>query len=290
MRTTICIAGLMTSLVKASTTIAVLEFGRKGSVHRTTSNSRRTSVAGVQSLWRAMSNEGPQHAGMTVVPDLFQKPKHSIVVGIPGVNLDSLPTLSKLTMNEGSNVVGHMNVVGTKSGVLCAKTGNSLSATTETMVERVKSQMLSNKLSSVYIETEVGEVALTDAKVKELIKFFENYAGESSVVVYLVVDKEESLTHRNLMSRRLEDADGDGDEEDGNDDDGNCEGVVGYINENGECYRPFENIFEIQYFNVVLGTSLGLVLLVFYALWLTVNMPLMPDTLLFGESVKVLGD
>lgn len=46
-------------------------------------------------------------------------------------------------------------------------------------------------------------------------------------------------------------------------------------------------MFQIQYFQVVLWTSLGLVAIVYYSIYLMVNMPLMADSLLFGESAKV---
>jgi hypothetical protein len=45
-------------------------------------------------------------------------------------------------------------------------------------------------------------------------------------------------------------------------------------------------MFQIQYFQIVLWTSLGLVAIVYYSIYLMVNMPLMADSLLFGESAK----
>ena len=77
-------------------------------------------------------------------------------------------------------------------------------------------------------------------------------------------------------------------------------------------------MFQIQYFNVVLWTSIGLTVILFFTVYLMLNMPLMvritaamaslvsccrtsslsftivsllqPDTLLFGESAKLVGD
>jgi hypothetical protein len=46
-------------------------------------------------------------------------------------------------------------------------------------------------------------------------------------------------------------------------------------------------MFQIQYFQVVLWTSLALVAIVYYSIYMMVNMPLMADSLLFGESAKV---
>jgi hypothetical protein len=61
----------------------------------------------------------------------------------------------------------------------------------------------------------------------------------------------------------------------------------GYYNDNGEWVTPFKTMFQIQYFNIVLWTSVTLVVTVFFVIYLVVNMPLEADTLLFGESAKI---
>jgi hypothetical protein len=49
-------------------------------------------------------------------------------------------------------------------------------------------------------------------------------------------------------------------------------------------------MFQIQYFNVVLWTSLGLAAILFFAIYMMVYMQLMADTLLFGESARISTD
>lgn len=290
-KTCLLLAAFAAAAVDASTTVSVMEFGKKGSVRRTTSTSAQTTVAGVESFWKAMSNAGLQQPGMPVVPDLFHKPSNSVVVGITGADLDSMPNLAKLVETENRNVVGQMKVSGSKSKALCKKAGQSMSTNVETMVEGVKSQIESKDLSSVHIEVDSETAAEVDAKVEEMLMFLDKYAGDSTIVVHLVVEEEEGSVRRRLTSRRLEDQQ-DADEEDADGDDANeCgEGcsVGKYIN--GVWVTPFKTMNEIQYFNVVLWTSIGLIVLVMYAIWLTIEMPLMADTLLFGESVKVMGD
>jgi hypothetical protein len=61
----------------------------------------------------------------------------------------------------------------------------------------------------------------------------------------------------------------------------------GYYNSDGEYVTPFKTMFQIQYFNVVLWTSVGLVVMLFFVIYLMINMPLEADTLLFGESAKI---
>ena len=51
-----------------------------------------------------------------------------------------------------------------------------------------------------------------------------------------------------------------------------------------------KSIFQIQYFNVVLWTAVGLTAMLFVAIGMTISMPLEPDTLLFGESAKIVGE
>jgi len=53
---------------------------------------------------------------------------------------------------------------------------------------------------------------------------------------------------------------------------------------------PYKTMFQIQYFNVVLWTAIGLTITLISTIYLMLYMPLMPDTLLFGESAKVMGD
>lgn len=62
----------------------------------------------------------------------------------------------------------------------------------------------------------------------------------------------------------------------------------GYYNAYGEWVTPYKTMFQIQYFNVVLWTSVVLVIALFFTVYLMINMPLMADTLLFGESAKAM--
>ena len=64
----------------------------------------------------------------------------------------------------------------------------------------------------------------------------------------------------------------------------------GYYNAYGEWVTPYKTMFQIQYFNIVLWTSVGLVMVLFFTVYLMINMPLMADTLLFGESAKMVGE
>ena len=71
--------------VHAATRIAVIEAGVGGTVHRTTSTTPETSVDGAASFVQAMHGRKLQHAGMTVVPDLFKRADSGIVIGVSAV-------------------------------------------------------------------------------------------------------------------------------------------------------------------------------------------------------------
>jgi len=98
----------------AATRVAVVELGSSGTVRRTTSVDEQTTVEGVASFWSALHGYGRklQHAGMTVVPDLFSRPQSGIVIGLTGVDLDSMPNLNDFMTHEMHGVVGHMEVRG----------------------------------------------------------------------------------------------------------------------------------------------------------------------------------
>jgi hypothetical protein len=88
--------------------------------------------------------------------------------------------------------------------------------------------------------------------------------------------------HRRAAQNDEQDANGDA-----NGQYNNAYNGYGYYNENGVWVTPFKTMFQIQYFNIVLWTSVALVITIFFVVYLVVNMPLEADTLLFGESAKI---
>ena len=84
--------------------------------------------------------------------------------------------------------------------------------------------------------------------------------------------------------------DGEGDDANGNANANNGYYGYGYYNAYGEWVTPYKTMFQIQYFNVVLWTAIGLTVALFFVVYLMITMPLMADTLLFGESAKMVGE
>lgn len=85
----------------------------------------------------------------------------------------------------------------------------------------------------------------------------------------------------------------DGDEENANNNSNNAQNGYygyGYYDNYGNYVTPYKTMFQIQYFNIVLWTSVSLVVLLFYVIYKMVDMPMEVDTLLFGESAKMMGD
>jgi hypothetical protein len=104
-----------------------------------------------------------------------------------------------------------------------------------------------------------------------------------TMVVHLVVENDRP-SRPNAASRRLQ-------ENNGNNQAQQADGYYGYgYYKNGVWVTPYKTMFQIQYFNVVTWTSIGLALVMCYTFYKMLYMPLEPDTLLFGESAKLVGE
>ena len=313
------IASLFATLltVDASTRVAVLELGASGTVRRTTSSSEVTSVDGVASFWSALHGYGRklQHAGMPMVPDLFSRPQSGVVIGLTGsgIDLDNMPTLESLLegveeKNE-NNVVGHMQVHGNQCKNMLKNVPDKQEYASGELKSAFDVQANQAGISGMHFDVSSDNAADFDAQLAALLK---GYSSSETVIVHLVVEEEDGSARRRVLTselegktssatkeepiqRRLAEDEGEGEGEgdgDGDGDENNNSGYYGYgyYNAYGEWVTPYKTMFQIQYFNVVLWTSLGLVATLFFSIYLMIYMPLMADTLLFGESARVAHD
>lgn len=266
--------------VSAETMVAVLEFGPGGSVHRTTSTAVESNSAAVSSLWTALhrpsSKRSPkQYAGMTVVPDLFTKPHAGIVIELQGDSVKSMPTAMSLLDGEiEGNVVGHMSIRG-QAGAELMKRASSEN------VDVVSKEDMGRRLQSVAETAARGAIegiealtlavendeaaAVADEQLGRMLKTLKKQADASgkTVVVHLVAE-----SNRRRLDEGDENADGE--------------------NQNQNQYAWNERtMYEIQTYNLFLWSTVGLVVLLSFVLSAFIAMPLMPDTLLFGEAVKI---
>lgn len=267
------------SSVSAETTIAVLEFGPGGSVRRSTSSTTEASAAAVSSFWDALHRPSPKrvwnpHAGMSVAADLFTAADAGIVVGVQGEGLKLMRTIASLMDAEetADNVVGHLHVPGQARAELvrraAASAGDAALLPQEAAGERL--QLAADAAARGAVEG-IAVVSLAaddaaaakeaDAQLDRMLKTLKERAAASgkTVVLHLVAE--------DAARRRLEDnKEGEGD------------------NGNGNAYAWNEKtIYEIQTFNLYLWTSVGIFLILAMAMSAFIGMPLMPDTLLFGE-------
>jgi hypothetical protein len=294
-------AALALASADAATKVAVIELGPSGTVRRTTASYSETSAEGVvsflSSLHGANGRRKLQHAGMTVVPDLFRKPDSGVVVSLSGVDLEAMPQVDSIMSNEGEHgVVGHMECPGSQSKAIL-KSIDVVEVDVSSLKPKVEERAIESGISGVSISVTTETASDVDAQVSSLIEDLQKSCSKSgkTIVLHLVVQEEQGAARRRLMSRRLEEG-GENNEEQ-NQDEGNGEDNgdsqysgyygYGYYNAYGEWVTPYKTMFQIQYFNVVLWTSVGLVVILLFSLTLMVNMPLMADTLLFGESAKV---
>jgi len=286
----------------AETTVAVLEFGKGGSVRRTAASSIESTAAGVGSFWNVMhrrTKRSVQNAGMPVVPDLFNSAYAGVVVGISGnaVDLATMPTASSLLAEEmPANVMGLISVYG--------QAGNDLMkrASAKKVVESISDksafdaalQSASKKASggfdgietvSLVVEND-SAAAEADESLRRMLKDLKEQASASgkTIVVHLVVEEEEGAARRNLASsthRRLEDNNNENNNNNNNNN-GNPTYYEGRYGDVGE-----KTMFQIQTFNIYLWTAIGLFVILSMAVGKFMSMPLMADTLLFGEAMKL---
>lgn len=303
----------------AATRVAVIELGKSGTVRRTTAVNEQTSAEGVASFWSSLHGFGRklQHAGMTVVPDLFSRPESGVIVGLTGVDLDTMPNLNSMMTREENGVVGHMEV----HGQLCNKMMRNVKNTQEIQYSGLsatfETQAAEAGISGLKMEVTSENANDVDMHLAAIIQKADEEAKNSgkTVVLHLIVEEDEGASRRRRLARRLQEEDGQGEGQDqaaegegeqqaqnngGEENANNANGDgqqeyngyygYGYYNAYGEWVTPYKTMFQIQYFNVVLWTSIGLFATLFFSLYLMVFMPLMPDTLLFGESAKVAHD
>ncbi len=194
------------------------------------------------------------------------------MIGILGdeMDMDAMPTVAK-KIEEGQ-----FHVDGKKGKDLMKKLSTSAPLTPSEFSKVAASTTIPsmNKMESMTVTYNSDDAASIDSAISKIISQLSEEAevSGSTVVVHLVVDHD-SHSHR----RRLED----GNNNNGGDDDDNS------AIKNNEYYK---SMFEIQYFNITLWTALGLVGILASVNLMTMYMPLMPDTLLFGESAKMVAE
>jgi len=284
------------SVADASTTVAVIEVGKGGVVHRTTTERYLSSVSGVASFWGAFHGRQLQYAGMTMVPDLFNKASSGLVVGLTGSGMDlaSMPIVAELVKEEGANnVVGHLELQGTQGLNLLKKASNE---DIINVMDLKDIKTAESGIRSYNVDVDEDNAGKIDSQISSLIKSLdkEATAAGSTIVFHIVVEEETGAARRRLLSRRLDENQDDEEEQDEDENNNEVNNgndcSYGYKDSYGNWVPPCKTIFQIQYFNVVLWTAVGLFVVLMFAVYLMIYMPLMADTLLFGESAKMMGE
>jgi len=311
---------ILSSVAVADTIVAVIEVGKLGVVRRTTTTAPQASASAVSSFWNKLHDvdvgagnrrmKASQHPAMAVVPDLFQKPKGGIVIGLTGSGVD-LSAMS-IVSRELTNSVGQFEVTGTHEQLMTKASKSTETVTNSvTYSSSLENKILSlkqgsNKLESVSLKVDNYEAANeADSAIASALESARKLAEEldGTIVIHLVIDEEDGAMRRRLMTRNLSEDEDEEAEEDANEEveeeayeEAQAEYQVqnnfygwGYYNDYGQWVSNYRTIFQIQYFNVVLWTSIGLVVILGMAITHMIKMPLMSDTLLFGESAKMMG-
>lgn len=305
------------ALGSKQTTVTILEFGKGGTIHtsaNTVNNaaSITTTPAAMASFWKAMhpSKDGKYsshgYAGMSVVPDLFNKADLGVIVGlggnVAGYLEGSMPTAMALLNGVDDGKVGQVKISGHVANNLVKGMSNSKSAAAVVTNKDDFGRRLSS--SSTASEGSLDAMSLqimddvdakeADAQLRQLIQRLkeEAEASDKTVVVHLVV---ETVVPESVVAtssrRRLQEDEEEG--EQNNDEQQNQEGEQNQQDgENGYTTYAYnyKTMYEIQTFNVITWTAVGLVVVVFSVMGAFIGMPLYPDTLLFGFSSKLGSD
>mmetsp|Transcript_11436 Transcript_11436/g.10947 ORF Transcript_11436/g.10947 Transcript_11436/m.10947 type:complete len:305 (-) Transcript_11436:153-1067(-) len=298
----IAVTAILATVVDG-TSVAVLEYGNGGAAHSTTTSSPLTTAAAVGSFWSSMhfgvKRDGKprryskQHPGMTVVPDMFIRPDGGFAIGISGqgIDLEVMPTVAAL-LKENDDALGHFYVNGDFTEKLMDKASAGYKVKTAAFKNDAMPKMNyavdkagPNSLEAVHVNVLTkDEAADVDSQIADVLSSLAKLAEESgsTVIVHIVIDDQtdnndvadsvNAAIQKKGSKRRLEDENENADQD------------------QAETYNNNLTIFQIQYYNVVLWTAIGLVIVLFTSINLFMNMPLMPDTLLFGESAKMMGE
>ena len=268
------------SAASTETIVVVLEFGPGGSVHRTTSTaSAASSPAAVASFWNVLhrpsssqlsSKRAPsmgQHAGMTVVPDLFARPDTGVVIGLRAESLKSMPNAASLLSDDSANnnVVGRLRVPGSVGIELVKLASPKADAEVVEVGEDAGRRLLStaeaaargepsggNGIEALLLVVDAADAdaaAAADEQLGRMLITLKGHAAANgkTVVLHLIVEQEGgAAAPASTSGRRLQ-------EEDAN----------ANANANANSYSSNQkSMYEIQSFNLYLWTSVGLFVVV----------------------------
>ena len=198
---------------------------------------------------------------MALVPDIFNRADGGIVVGISG----AVSSMALDFMED--NVVGSFTTSGSTSDVMNRVKKSELISDgfdrrLTSTVEKAEEEM---QVVSLSVNDESAPEA--ERELKRMLSSLKAHAKKSdkTYVVHLVVDTPSTR-------RRLEDAQG--------------EAAADQNADASSSYYGQKTMYEIQNFNVIAWTTVGLVVLVMYVMSHFIAMPLMPDTLLHAEAAK----
>ena len=230
-----------------------------------------------------------------MVPDLFTRPDAGVVIGLRAESLKSMPNAASLLSDDSpdNNVVGRLRVPGSVGMELVKLASPKDDAEVVEVGEDAGRRLLSTAEAAARGEPSGGNgiealllvvdaanadaaAAAADEQLERMLITLKDRAAASgkTVVLHLVVEQEGgSGAPASTSGRRLQEEDADAN-----------------ANANANSYSSNQkSMYEIQSFNLYLWTSVGLFVVVAMVMSAFIDMPLFPDTLLFGEAGKMSG-
>lgn len=302
------------------TTVAVVELGKGGSVRQTTSTSPHATVRGVTSFWANLHDMDPHGrrakrvppAGMSMVPDFFEKANGGLIVGFTGLHsedIHSMPTLQAVLDKNVDHVIGEFHLSGSQANALMRHDGSHLVQDTkefetklgESVQHIVSSPKEENKVKTISLDFQhyKSESSIADQSLSQMFHALKKQAdaSDSTFVVHLVIEQEgdrigadaektqeivEQEDEEHQQHRRLEEQEQRNTAEQGKS--GSIYYGYGYYDANGEWYTPYRTISQIQYFQVSLWAAVGLFAILCLSLSKMFYMPLIVSFFLYLYS------
>lgn len=270
---------LVVSFVSAAkeTTVSVTEIGNGPACVRHTTGSKLTTIEGVKSFWRNLHLKGDgfvkQIPDMSLVPDFFNRPDGGVIVHLKNIDWDDVASSSLVVRSDSSDLIPDEDV----------ETLTDADSFRRSLLEKIGSE---SKLDIVSLDAS----DISSSEITSVLNSIQS-AVSGKVVLHIVSERE-------VEHRRLDDRDENEDNEDNEDKDGENQGdddaytwqKYGYYDNYANFVTNYKTMGQIQYFNVVVGTTFMLLYAVSVGVYKLMYMPLMADTLLFGESAKMASE
>lgn len=244
--------------VIGDTTLAVIPIGNPNVIQRiNVEENRAISVNSVRALWASLHGISPEvpgrrrlptTEGMPVMPDFFHKPQAGMLVCIKGHAMD----LDEMTTLS--------NLLETTAPPMTLEAGSH----SDELLKMAHDKILT---MTFQVNQDTNETQV-DSMLAEVVKALKT--EYNSTVLHVVLDDESTYNGQVHDRRKLQEW-----------------ANFTESKDSSLLSDASKTIYQIQYTQTCLWTTIGLLTILFSSMYMMAYMPLMADTLLFGEIAKM---